>query len=366
MGSQTLLAHLSRLSSQPENLATEALGFILKQSQVARQALLQGIERAGVTLPSDLAFQTQVSAEAGDRPDLCGYDPERRERLLIEAKFWAGLTENQPCAYLNRLPRELASALIFVAPDKRIESLWAEVLHACKESHSPVERATMPGWKLATLGADRYLMLTSWRATLQTLATALDSTGNHGDSSDVRQLQGLCNRMDDEAFLPLRPGEFAPEIPRRLMQLIQLVKDAIATAERQGIVSTRKLKAAASENNWGLYCRVGNVFASLRIAYWYWAQTRDTPVWVVIYGTNWQAGKLGECRGCLSDYERTVPTRLIVERERLIIPIDLPLGVEREHVLLAVVNQLAAIANRLVGIVADGQPDQVQPPTDAE
>lgn len=46
------------------------------------------------------------------------------ERLLVELKFWAGLTDNQPVAYLKKLPTDCHSALLEVAPARRIESLW--------------------------------------------------------------------------------------------------------------------------------------------------------------------------------------------------------------------------------------------------
>ena len=46
----------------------------------------------------------------------------------MEAKFWAGLTENQPNAYLARLPLdERPAVLLFVAPEARLETLWPEL-----------------------------------------------------------------------------------------------------------------------------------------------------------------------------------------------------------------------------------------------
>ena len=49
------------------------------------------------------------------RPDLVGLDRTMgKECVLIEAKFWAGLTDRQPKAYLDRL--DPGKALLFVAP----------------------------------------------------------------------------------------------------------------------------------------------------------------------------------------------------------------------------------------------------------
>ena len=40
-----------------------------------------------------------------ERLDLVVFDKRGSERVLIEVKFWAGLTSKQPEEYLERLPR---------------------------------------------------------------------------------------------------------------------------------------------------------------------------------------------------------------------------------------------------------------------
>ena len=47
------------------------------------------------------------------------------EILIIEAKFWASLTENQPISYLKRLKEN--SILLFVCPTLRKNSLFVEL-----------------------------------------------------------------------------------------------------------------------------------------------------------------------------------------------------------------------------------------------
>ena len=63
-----------------------------------------------------------------ERPDLVGRTEHGEELLLIEAKFWAGLTEHQPITYLQRLPP--GGALLFVVPEARLPSIWNELLSA--------------------------------------------------------------------------------------------------------------------------------------------------------------------------------------------------------------------------------------------
>ncbi len=125
---QTLLAKLAPMFvAQTENVAVEALGHILSGSEAARRALSDVVRAGGAEVGQIVQVRTQATGQEGARPDLAGFDERGDERVLIEAKFWAGLTENQPVSYLERLPDEQPSALLFVAPAARVEPLWAEL-----------------------------------------------------------------------------------------------------------------------------------------------------------------------------------------------------------------------------------------------
>jgi hypothetical protein len=97
-----LFGHLvSRFSTHPENLATEALAFIVNRSATMRVELRNLFGRTGIELPPLARFQSQAADEQGNIPDLIGLDALGAEWLFIENKFWAGLTENQPAGYLG-------------------------------------------------------------------------------------------------------------------------------------------------------------------------------------------------------------------------------------------------------------------------
>ena len=115
--------------------------------------------------------RTQVS-EGQTRPDLVGVDQHNKECLFIEAKFWAGLTEQQPTAYLDRLPPH--TALLFVAPASRIELLWAELRRLAGADGPRPASETAAVRSVPTAGA-RHLMLTSWAHLLERLDGAGDS-----------------------------------------------------------------------------------------------------------------------------------------------------------------------------------------------
>ena len=227
-GRPTLLAKLAPLfGPQTENLAVEALGHILSGSEAARRALSAVVRAGGAEIGEVAQVRTQATGEDGARPDLVGLDESGEEKLLIEAKFWAGLTENQPIGYLKRLDAKRgSSALLFVAPEARLEALWIELRRLVEESNRGLrfdeshKRGAVRG---ADVSDDRRLMLVSWRNLLDGIAA---QAGDAHTQMDIRQLRGLAERQDEEAFLPLRREEFAPEIPRRLRSLQRLVDDA--------------------------------------------------------------------------------------------------------------------------------------------
>lgn len=92
---QTVFSHIvqMRLSQEYENIATEALAFILDSSDQARTGFLKFLREIEPSLPG-LNFRTQLS-EGDARPDLWGVE-DGKPRVFVENKFWAGLTTNQP------------------------------------------------------------------------------------------------------------------------------------------------------------------------------------------------------------------------------------------------------------------------------
>ena len=160
----SLLAHLSpRFTQRTEDIAVEALGYILSTSEAAREGLVDLLRSSGGKVDGLGRIATQATGDAGERPDLVGCDDTGDESLLIEAKFRAGLTDNQPSAYLERLPS--GGTLLFVAPEARLDALWPELERRVKKK-GIFEWPADANARTAEVGGRR-LILTSWRTLLQ-------------------------------------------------------------------------------------------------------------------------------------------------------------------------------------------------------
>ena len=296
----TLLAHLvPRLTSSVEDAATDALAFILNKSPACRDALslLLREGEGSYRLDALASFDTQVTYKDGSRPDMVGYDQGGGKRLLVESKFWATLLEGQASGYFDQLEDAGPGVLLFIAPTTRLEILWGEITRQMEsgpdgfklqavETPKQIHRARVMGPDKQ----DKRLLLVSWPLLLDRMAAAVPPDSLV--ASDIRQLRGLAQREDDEAFQPIKTAEFSPSVPRRLQWLNRLIDDVVDSRGRpERWISVSGLRATPQRDGYGRYFRFrndqgevipGDLF--LCVNYRLWATSGDTPLWLWISG----------------------------------------------------------------------------------
>ncbi|MDE2705922.1 MAG: hypothetical protein OXI35_12710 [Gemmatimonadota bacterium] len=171
---------------------------------------------------------------------------------------------------------------------------------------------------------------------------------------DIQQLQGLCERMDSEAFLPLNPDELGPKFPRRILSLNSLVDKATEKAKEGGFVHQDKRSPYIEQDLIGQYIWFGKerVHAWFGVSFYLWAKHRETPVWLIF----WPNANIERLRQALEPLQQTEPPRVIDLDERepypysgtMNVPIDIKTGVEEDEVLEAVVERIRYVAE-LIG-----------------
>lgn len=375
MAFSTLFGHVAlTFAAHPENVATEALNFVLGRSAYAREALVTACSLPSAPIPTSLRFQTQVAEADGAIPDLVGFDDAGVPRLVVEAKYWAGLTEHQPVDYLRRLPIGQVAALIFVGPWLRYETLWPELLRRCKLAGVHVDPVigdeVEARW--ARIGQDHVLGLVSWRRVLSAVGTRVATAGDSQTAHEIEQLAGLCEQMDAEAFLPLRAEELAAPSPRRLSQFVQIVNDVAGVCVQRGIADKKGLRSSAGGGWYGHYLRLPGAGAFLHISFDHWAVRRETPFWLWVKDIiDGQWAVTPRIRERLNKLELEVPPRLLDDPywHCPLIPLFPPFGVEREAVVNCLVSQVADIGKLIgsapLGIHTQNQvdiPDEPPPP----
>ena len=335
---------LKTQSSQAENVATKALHHLLTSHPESWPRLREYLATAGIELPQQLLFSTQAwSASDGAIPDLEGRD-SKGVRLILESKFWASLTKNQPVTYLRRLPSGVAGAVLFVAPGQRFASLWDILMLRCREERLELSgnSDSGPEFRTALIDPKHRLGLVSWRSLLGSLLRAAKAAGDEALASDVEQLDGLCNAMDDEAFLPLTSEDLSPSIGRRVQQYPKIIEDAVEElkvhhgAIVQGLGTTLRYQGRNFVLE-GVGCF---------LLYWpeFWAKG-ETPLWLQVSEVRpegWFEPPAAVTEALLRMFSEQ-PTWVVADA-RPCVAMQLPLGVELRDVVSAVVRQVREVA----------------------
>ena len=319
----TLLAHLiQKYTGRHEDAATDAIAYILNKSDEAMGALNDLLRNDGFGIEPIARVRTQVSYEDGkSRPDMTGEDKRGMTRLLVESKFGAPLLEGQASHYIKLLDEP--AVLLFIAPQARIPTLWAEIRREMEASDLE-DLASPPDVLRAKVSdADLHLMLLSW---VRLLACIEDRAGDSSVGGDIRQLRGLVLQQDSEVFLPIHADDLSPSTGRRVGDYYRLVDSAFEKAKTEDWMAVYGVTSYPYGH--GRYCDFGDGAGKcwFGVSHERWARDGDTPLWLKLVN----AGEIGK--------RLNVPTR------DQWIPIHPKQGVEYAEVLDDVVHQLKVIS----------------------
>lgn len=344
----SILADLClKFQTHPENLATEALGILLNESALgdAFTRLIAG--ETAQSLDSPVEFRTQATGNDDERPDLVGFTPDGAGRLVVEAKFWATLTPNQPVGYLKRLQDLVPGWLVFVAPEVRHEILWNELLSRMKAAglNLPSVGASKADLRSMNVGSS-VVVVVSWRLVISTLAAAARAVA-HLRTLDIDQLGALASRMETDAFLPLREPDLSPSHGRRFYQFTEIIDDAIARAATLGVCKKTGNKTGGA-GYYGMSILIGGYKFFLCVNAWHWGFNAGTPFWLN-FDENEQAA-WPEMLNRLAPLAAEAPPRLLRDRRYRnlpIIPLRPPVGAEKDAVVDELVRQIQDVARRM-------------------
>ena len=336
----TLFAHIApRLTNRIEDVAVEALGYILSNSPAARRALAETLKIGDIEFGPIDRVETWETGSEGEIPDLVCFDDKGEKQVLIEAKFWADLTKNQPNQYLKQLLEDRQdgpAALLFVAPKARLELLWPELSRLAKKEFEVNIISESGPVRSSTIDSDSlHLQLTSWATLLERMGKAACSVDDTVAAADIRQLRGLTDRMDGDTFLPFGSEDLTSESAQQMLDVAQLVDDATNHAKKVGWVDTDGLSATSWETGYGRYIRIGGVATWFGLHFGVWARHSDTPLWLSF----WEGYREQLEQAKLLDEMTWIDTRACL-------PIMLPDSKNYYQVLNSVVNSLGGLAKR--------------------
>lgn len=352
-----ILAHLaSRLTTQRELLATEGLAYILQRSDLCRRAIEQLASTVGFELPEIVSYESEVAGENLERPDVVGRTGSGMEVLLIEGKFDAGLTDNQPANYLSRLPSGAAGLLIFVVPDLRIPGLWRLVTsRAAKAYEVANDRALPDGSRCIDVGMHHRLMMISWgnflNCFLQPAQRAAAPITN-----DIIQLMELCKRIEGQIFKPLSSEELTSAATavrnRDLCNIVDAITERLVA---NSLVSITGLKATPQRDGYVRYIKMGGDWATggagIRLDYSAWIEHQQSPLWLVSGGDS-----TSSLRPIFKDVASESGLMLVDRRASVMLALDIEHGQEFSEIVDGAVNRITEICGRVADQVLEAKP----------
>ena len=333
--SDTLLAYLvSSFPGNTEDIATEALRHIFDRSDACGEALNDVIQSGVRGVNAITAVKSQVLRADGTRPDLVGFDENRMERVLMEVKFWAELTPNQPNGYINRLPDDGPALVMFLVPEDRVQSLWPQLQRRTSQQFGPVVE-TESERRCVRLGdTQKHLMVVSWGGLLDSMAARTRDYAESGVETEIRQLRSLAKYADVGVVKPIPQGkDFDPDSEMRQRQYKRLIDAATERGMEQDWASRKGLRATPRRHGYGRYVSLQGTIVWFGVNLEQFERTGETPLWV-------------DCFEHLQDKSPDIRNALGMQGSRWA-PVTLKRDVEYPEILDGVVDSLKQIADSL-------------------
>jgi hypothetical protein len=326
-----LLAHVApALTTQFENLATKSLLYLLRRYGTAHDAFVEVVSTTGYDPPRDLAFSTQVHMQHGSIPDLVGATEDGTGVLLVESKFWAPLTQNQPIGYLRQLPKDREGMVLFIAPDSRCEELWQGLAARCQAKGLELrdETGEPPDWHSARTSEVSRRAYVSWSFALNRLVGRLEEAGQDRGAHEVWQLRGLCQKLE----APPEPGE---------EELRSIVDEVAGRLIERGVFDTKGYRATPGSYFFRRFGDLsGHMICSIGYDEQYAERFEESLLW--LRGRKKSAEDFGPS---LAGAEHSF--RSYELDGRLLFPLDVPTQAAREVVVQSLTAQVEGIAELL-------------------
>lgn len=353
--SSLLGAIVGKFTNQFENVATEGLAHIIGSSPQVSKFFFEFLKtkaELNEAFNDEYEISTQFSdASDGSIPDLA-LQFQNQRKLLIEVKFWAKLTKNQPLTYLQKLNTQLGEALFFLVPQQRIPILKKELIQKIEiETQAEVSHQVIGN----SLCFENFapIILLSWEELFSFLLERIDYSEPH-TRADLDQLQQMIQKMLSPDFLPFEVGDFDFNAYRKYTQMIELIDACIDSNPK---FNTKNLSYGGGKNSYQRWFLISDYFtAGLELHYRYW-EKYDYPICLVMYGSTWQnKGKVPFKE--MPQFEASIKAKgidyMVINENgyrKLVFPINIPFGQDKDSCLAQMSLQIDNISKHLPKII---------------
>lgn len=270
-----------------EDVATDALAHILRNSDPARSAFREFLNtKVPNLLPEFFSIETRGYAKGLGIPDLVLEDEMECCRVIVEAKFSAGLTPHQPNSYIARLrdtrPSGMAAMLIFLVPETQLPHYAKTARARCSDEDVNWEGSS-------TQETFLFVRFISWSKCLAVLRGAVPIGSEYGVF--LQELERMCSVAEPDKFEELGEVELA-SLSAPESQSAQRTRNFLKLADeiaRRSFSNTQE-QWAKYDNAWGsswsgLYGKIADIKVWIGMEASAWSERGKSPIWLIIEGS---------------------------------------------------------------------------------
>lgn len=266
----------SRIKGSQEDIASIGLAYILNSSEFSRRMLKNFIfDKSNINI-GEVNYITQSVGGKLERPDISGIDTEGNEKMIIEAKFWASLTKNQPIEYLNRLHEN--SVLLFICPKLREVALFNELKFRLEKDELSIKLYE----NKIQLDNNKCIIITNWTFLLNYMKNMLNDNNEKLLVSDVDQLIGFCEIIDNSSFLPINEMDLSPSVAKRINSFYDFCDKIFDKLLEIYNFDPAGVRATGLRYGYARYFLINNFGMGFILNMKFWEKQYNTPFWFLV------------------------------------------------------------------------------------
>ena len=200
--------------------------------------------------------------------------------------------------------------MIFLVPSSRIRAIYDEVLNRVRKKFFDIE--TDPeNLKIKVNQTNKFILIKEWNKVLNAIRLEFSQENNQTLISDIDQIIGFCETIDNNSFQPIIDSDLSPSIPKKINSYYDIVDKVVDEIKnRIKNASTKGLQKTPQKYGYCRYFSIQDYGMGMWLKMDLWSEYADTPFWISIVETR-------------NGWTSTEKFKGIVKRLNLILPINL-------------------------------------------
>lgn len=235
-----------------ENVANSSISYLLNKYALVREVLQDILDVS--YMPQH--FVTELATKNNGRLDITWLNENGEKVIIIEWKFRANLTKNQPVNYLKELID--TGKILFLVPEKRKMSLEYEIYKRIKDDNMKQK-----------------INIISWNNFLEKIEQR--NKDNEHLTSDIWQLKELCEKMDKEWMPPLSYNDLESNHWRVCYQFSDIIEQCKEVLKSDTHINFKWLQRTSTKYWYGFYFNIDTYNYFLMFSSYEWYQKNLLP-----------------------------------------------------------------------------------------